>query len=200
MVSLLALSGVSLPGSASGGGISRHSGWRPSLMTISRTSPPPHSVPPNERRSWTCSPSRPVPDLVPGGFWTVPTLSMWISDRFEVSCASDSSFVFLLPPGRRRHPRQAHGGDQGEITPDLADPNTVAVAAEEVHREAVECQDSDTIGWDNAARHASGAKPRPRNPTSNATRSPRPAPQRRQLVRRGQCHRQRTRSPSRSLS
>lgn len=35
----------------------------------------------------------PAPDLVPSGSWTVPALSTWISDHFEVTYDSDTSLA-----------------------------------------------------------------------------------------------------------
>lgn len=92
----------------------------------------------------------PSPDLVPTGFWTVPALSTWISDRFEVTYDSDTSLVFLLHQAglsfhgveafdKRRASEDAINARmeeiRAEIAQDLADPTTIVVAADEVRLE-----------------------------------------------------------------
>lgn len=92
----------------------------------------------------------PAPDLVPAGFWTVPALSNWISDRFQVTYASDSTMVFLLhQAGLSFHQTEAFDQRRGsedaidarmaairdEIAPALADPATIVAAADEVRIE-----------------------------------------------------------------
>lgn len=92
----------------------------------------------------------PSPDLVPSGFWTVPALSAWVSDRFEVTYDSDTSLVFLLhQAGLSFHGVEAFdkrrasddvievrmGEIQAELAEDLADPEVIVVAADEVRLE-----------------------------------------------------------------
>lgn len=87
---------------------------------------------------------------IPAPFWTVPHLSNWVSDRFEVTYASDTSLVFLLhQAGLSFHKTEAFDqrrGDEGQINErmeqirsqiaqDLADPQVLLLAADEVRLE-----------------------------------------------------------------